>query len=387
MKVKCLLAGLFVGVLTASLFSGCAEKSVAENATTEEAFKLEGRKGEFWEITSDVSVEEALKLESRNHKIVKSMEPLFDAESYNEYGKAIISMKQNKDQVSIDAAVEARNSLVYTSTVEDRIWFLWGDDIPLVDGETYTEEVLDSSKEDAYGSEPIIIKYLLDDPKEAKGNIVLVSGGGFTLRSNFNEGFPAAAKFNELGYNVFILQRRVEPFSQMDIFMDFQRAVRVVRYNAEKEGYGGTDMIAGVGWSGGGATVMGAIDNCYGDLTPVDEGDSDYVPDEIDGVDSDLDVAMIMYGSFDGAIGTENQNWPAFYVCSGTEDSMVSVNGSQKLYDTVKVKVPAMLNLIEGAGHGFGIGLPPATNLAPGADKWPDQADLFMQENLGHSKN
>lgn len=380
MKIKRLLAALFGFVLIVSMFSGCGE-TPGEDSTNVDDFTLEGRKGEIWEITSDMSIDEAIELEKRNYKIVLSMEPLYDADTYSEYYKAYLNMRKNNDQMSVDSAIEARKKLVLTSTVEDRIWFLWGDNIPLVDGETYTEEELDKSQEDAYGAEPFIIKYLLDDPSKAKGNLVIVSGGAFKVRANHSEGYPAAKVFNDLGYNVFLLQRRVEPYSQMDTFMDYQRAVRMVRYYAEKEGYGGQDMIAGVGWSGGGATVMGAIDNCYGDLTPKDEGDSSYVPDDIDGLSSDLDVAMILYGSFDGTIGTANKNWPAFYICTGTADTTVDPVGSQKLYDNVKDKVPALLNLIEGAEHGFGVGTPPSTGIAPGCELWPAQADVFMQEN------
>ena len=207
------------------------------------------------------------------------------------------------------------------------------------------------------------------------------------VRANLTESYPASGVFNDLGYNVFIVQRRVEPYSDTDIFMDYQRAVRMVRYYAEKEGYGGADMIAGIGWSGGGFTVTGAISNCYGDLTQVDIGASNYVTDEIDAVNSDLDVAMIIYGSGGQPISEANTNWPAFYICSGTADHLVPVEGSQKLYDSVKTEVPALLNLIEGAGHGYGVGLPPAVTIVDGCAEWPAQADVFMQENLGHSGN
>ena len=342
----------------------------------------------LWEVSAEGDLEEAIKLEKRNYKIIQSMQPLFEEDSYKLYSKAVSAMKKNQDLDSLNAALQARESLVQIDSVADRIWFLWGEDnMPIVDGESYTEEELDKSQMDAYGSKPLIIKYLLDDPTQAKGNIVAVSGGAMKVRSNGAEGYPAAERFNSMGYNVFLLQRRVEPYSEMDIYMDYQRAVRVVRYYAEKEGYGGTNMIAGVGWSGGGETIMGAIDYCYGNLTPVDEGATSYVPDEIDSINSDLDVAMILYGTQDGAINTDNTNWPAFYICAGTADTTVDPAGSEKLFETVKDFVPAKLNMIEGAEHGFGVGVAPATGQAEGTEDWPDDADVFMQENLGHSGN
>lgn len=384
MKIKWMLLSVLIGVMVMFTFTACKDESTVDATDSPDRRALQ-----FWEITDEMSSEEAYKLESRNYKIIKSLEPLYEEESYKVYKDAISNMELNKDMASVNEAIEARNNLVQTSTVEDRVWFLWGDTIPVVDGEFFTEEELDLSKEDAYGSEPIIIKYLLEDPSKAKGNIILVSGGGFQLRGNKSEGYPAAEVFNDLGYNCFLLQRRVEPYSEMDIFMDFQRAVRMVKFYAEEEGYGGKDMIAGAGWSGGGGTILGAINNCYGNLTPVDIGASNYVSDEIDELNSDLDVAMIIYGAMTGDISSSNANIPAFYICAGTADAMVDPQGSRDLYDNVKDKVPALLNMIEGAPHSFGVGTlgVGGESVSAEAVKWPAQADIFMQENLGHSMN
>ena len=383
MKIKKILITLMVSIFIVFTFTACGETSVEDENSAER------RKLEPWEITEDMSFDEAYKLEKRNFKLIKSIEPLYEEESYSAYKKAVAEMDKNQNKASVDLAVEARENLILTSTIEDRVWFLWGDAIPVMDGENYTEEELDLSMEDAYGSEPIIIKYLLDNPSEAKGNIILVSGGGFAQRGNKSEGYPAAEVFNELGYNCFLLQRRVEPYSEMDIFMDYQRAVRLVKYYVELEGYGGADMIAGTGWSGGGGTILGAINNCYGDLIPNDIGASNYVADEIDEINSDLDVAMIIYGALDPVMNESNTNLPAFYICTGTADAMVDPAGSQTLYDYVSPKVPAILNLIEGAPHTFGVGTIAlgSDGIIPETAEWPSQADEFMQENLGFSEN
>ncbi len=344
----------------------------------------------LWEIPEGATDEEIMNLTVRNYKIIQSFQPLFTEESYKEYSNVYsMKYKRNKDVASAKEAIAAQSVLQQILTVEDGVIFLWGDNVgPMVDGESYTEEELDAAVQDAYGFKPFLIKYLLDDPSTAKGNIIMISGGGMYQRSNPAEGYPAAEIFREMGYNCFLLQRRVEPYVPTDIYMDLQRAIRLVRYYAEVEGWGGQDMIAACGFSGGGATILGAIRNCYGDMLPT-VYDSDYVPDEIDALNSDLDAALIIYGSYNAdGVGTyvgDNPNLPAFYICHGTADDTIPCNNAQELYDLVSGTVPAQLYLVEGAKHGFGPGH--TSTAAEGCKVWPSQADAFMQANKGHSGN
>lgn len=287
----------------------------------------------------------------------------------------------------VTAAVAAREALVQAYSAAERLWFIWdGVEMPLVDGEEFTEEELDKSQMFGYGYEPFAIKYLVEDQSQCKGNIIAVSGGGMLVWSNGSEGYPAAQVFNDLGYNYFLLQRRVGPYSNEDIYMDFQRFVRVVKYHAEKENYGGQDMYAVLGWSGGGGTIMGSIVNdLYGDINPT-KYDSDYVPDEIDAISSDVDVAMIIYGAR-GISTTENENLPAFYICVGSEDGDGPKNSTNLYNQAIELGLPAELYIVEGAPHGFGVGLRPANGAVPGTEVWPYQADEFMQANRGFQKN
>ena len=159
--------------------------------------------------------------------------------------------------------------------------------------------------------------------------------------------------------------------------MDLQRAIRIVRYNAEQEGWGGLDMIAAAGFSGGGGTIMGTVFNCFGDLTPADLGVSGYIPDELDAVNSDLDVAMPIYGAISSLITDKNPNLPAFYIAQGLAGDMVDPQNAQDTYDYVKDLVPAQLYMIPDAKHGFGPGT--SSTAAEGCKLWPGQADEFMQ--------
>ena len=342
---------------------------------------------------------------NRNFRIIQAFELLFTEESYDEYSK-VYSRQFKRSQSFEDAqkVVEAQSVLVQHTSIEDGAWFLWGtnaqDNVngyewftgnvgPVVDGEEaeLTEEALDESHMDGYGQGPVLIKCLLDDPTQAKGNIVLISGGGFIERSNPAEGYAAIPCFNALGYNCFLLQRRVAPFSYEDIAMDMQRAIRLVRYHAEKEGWGGQDMIAAAGFSGGGGTIMAAVRLAYGELTPADEGATSYIPDEIDEVNSDLDVANFAYGVQASLLYTEdNPNWPATYITYGNEDTVEGViEGCTSLYEMIKDAVPAQIYMVDGAHHGFGVGQ--SSNVPEACAQWPIQADAFMMDNKGFSVN
>ena len=339
------------------------------------------------EIPTDADLDTAIRLENRNCKHIQAMKVLLDQESYSAYLNAVTQMKKDKTTELLSAAMEARETLVQVDTAADRLWFIWdGTKMPCVDGEEFTEEELDASQMFGYGYEPFLIKYLVEDQSACKGNIIAVSGGAMKVWANGSEGYPAAEVFNNLGYNYFLLQRRVAPYSNEDIFMDYQRAVRIVKYHAALENYGGQDMFAALGWSGGGFTIMGAINYLYGDITPAIY-DTAYLPDEIDQtISADLDVAMPIYG---GSLNDDcaNPNLPAFFIVHGTADETVDPQSSIDLYNKVKDIVPAELTLIEGAGHGFGVGLSPATGQAPGTELWPAKADAFMQANLNFQQN
>jgi len=362
-----------------------AEEAAEEPAAEEVQADCKDVLEYLWELSPDMSDEDFSKFSVRNFKFVQSIEPMVEAESFNALYKASVHVKQKKEG-SKEEFIEAQKNLVLTQSVADGVYFLWdADNMPCLDGEAFTEEELDNGPLDSYGFIPLLVKCLLDDPTQAKGNLIVVSGGGMSNRSNSGEAYPAIEVFNDLGYNVFVLQRRIRPYSDEDIFMDMQRAIRIVRYYAEKEGWGGQDMIADCGWSGGAGTVMGAVNFLYGDLNPT-KYCSTYVPDEIDAVNSDTDVTMPIYGGHLEE-DCENPNLPAIYTCAGTEDETGAADHIQEMYDAFIARgVPARIDMFEGAGHGFGVGQEGALKGTPECALWPGYADEFMQANLGYSQ-
>ena len=335
----------------------------------------------LWELSEDLSDEEFSKLALRNYKFIQSLELLTDADSFQTLYKANVHLKQKADGAKAEF-IEAQNNIVMNGSVEDQVIFLWDkDNIPAPEGESISEEELDAAPLDGFGFVPFLIKRLLEDPSQAKGNIIAISGGAGSNRSNAGEAYPAVDVFNEMGYNVFVLQYRIAPYSWEDMFMDTQRAVRMVRYYAQQENWGGQDCIAAVGWSAGSMCIAGMINNLYGELNPT-VYDPDYVPDAIDEVNSDLDVAMLIYG---GTIDPDcgNPHIPALYLCVGSEDAIFSVEEIGSMYDMAQERgIPALFHVIEGAGHGFGVGGP---NLPEECAQWPAEADEFLMENKGYA--
>ena len=98
-------------------------------------------------------------------------------------------------------------------------------------------------------------------PSDAKGAeerpfILIVPGGGFVNVWNLTEGWPVAAQFNRLGYNVFILTYQVEGEDRLlDRDMEnIARALRLIRDNEKKFRVRGDRYIT-CGFSAGGYLV------------------------------------------------------------------------------------------------------------------------------------
>lgn len=334
----------------------------------------------LFEVSDEMSDEEYCKIADKNYRVVRNFQLLFTPDSY----KAYIRLHKVNNRENAEKCVEAQDLLVQTRTVADNVWFLWdADNMPSKDGKRPDPETIDAESRLDYAEFiPFVITCLLDDPSSAKGNIILCSGGGFTDRSNGAEAYKTYPIFNDLGYNVFILQRRIAPYPKEDSYMDFQRAIRLVRYYGEQEGWGGMDMIAGVGWSGGTGTLLGCVKSCYGELTPADVYASDYVPDEIDQIRSDMDVVMPIYGV--GPTPAENPHAPAYFIASGSEDTAVTPENTENMYNhLIDAGIPAVRYVFEGAQHGFGPG--GGDKGGEGSENWPYMADEYMMQYKGHS--
>ncbi|MBR3402762.1 MAG: hypothetical protein IKG67_11070 [Parasporobacterium sp.] len=405
---KTLLAIMGMLVITAGMVFAGDQEQVAEADSglqdqqdyPETDVAPQDLKDYLWKVPEGADPEDMVKLVSRNNTIIEDLETFFTEESYKEYQKAFAKFKQNRNTATAEDANAVADVLVQVKPLTGNIVLIWdGQTMPVVDGETITEEGLDKGgRLYSYGYDPRLIKMLAEDPQTAKGNLIILCRNH---SGDAVEGHPAAIAYQAMGYNVFMLAMRSAPYSVDDAAMDLQRAIRLVKKEAAENHYGGQDMIAVASWGGAGTAEMTVFFNMFGNLTPADGYCSSYVPDEIDAISADFDVAVMIYSAFkvldeapeetDGFQGyvvkkeMDNPSLPAFYICTGDLDNTGRYEDSLALYNLIKDQTDCKLTVMTGAGHGFGIGQESAAHITEECKNLLPESDEFMQSHLGYS--
>lgn len=234
---------------------------------------------------------------------------------------------------------------------------LWEKDTPYFD-------------ESAGQSAPALTPFLVNS-KEKRGAVIVLPGGGYAIRAD-HEGAPIAQMINKAGVNAFVCSYRVAPYCQPVETGDALRAVRYVRYHAEKFNIL-PDKIAVLGFSAGGhLAVMTCEHFDYGR----DDGD------EIDKVSSRPDAGIFCYpvvtfrdpythegtrqnlincrnyqleSYFSGELMVPNDMPPAFIWHTAT-DGGVSVENSLMLATAMKMRnIPVELHVFPHGDHGLGL--------------------------------
>lgn len=327
--------------------------------------------------------EERYHTELNAFRFIYNIPTAFEAESFAAYSKAAKALRNmdcsslnEKDLAKLEKIEDARAALVQIASPEEVIWEIWGQNMPVATDKANL--VFDDKSFDNEDFRPFLVPYLVNDQNEAKGNIIVVAGGGYSQRANDGEGYNVAECFRNLGYNCYVLQRRVAPYAKEDIWLDMQRAVRYLRSRAQEFDLGGMDCVVGMGFSGGSGTVLGAVQYCYGDVQPT-VFDPDYVPDAVDAYHSDMDAVCALYGpnvqmyaEYNG-METENQNLPEMFVAAGQLDNTGAGKDSLKLVQSVFDKTKVEFHLFADARHGFSLGL--GNN---NASCWVQMADAFL---------
>jgi len=194
---------------------------------------------------------------------------------------------------------------------------------------------------------------------KVKGAVLVCPGGAFQFRSK-NEGIPVAERLSELGYQSFVVNYRLKPYSMQEGALDLARAVRYVRSHANDLDIN-EKGIAVVGFSAGGILCGELLLNFDGfiDGTAID---SDYVPDELNKISANACAVGMIY-SFYGRLSFAStdvekfkaSDLPPSYFLYGTRDPFVDqfeacVSALQK--SGVQVESHALQDM----PHGFGVG-------------------------------
>ena len=206
---------------------------------------------------------------------------------------------------------------------------------------------------------PYITSFPVPGGTPVKGAVLISPGGAFAFRSDQPEGVEVAEALSALGYQSFVVDYRLRPYTQQEGALDLARAVRFVRAHAEDYSIDADD-IAVMGFSAGGILSGEMLLNFDGmvDGTVLDE---DYVPDTLDGVSADAAACGMIY-SFYGrlSVGTTdvellaNGDLPPTFYCYGTEDPFYEqFLANADAAEEAGVSVERLQ--LDGMPHGFGV--------------------------------
>ena len=211
---------------------------------------------------------------------------------------------------------------------------------------------------DSYDFRPYVTAIPVREGTPVKGAVVLLAGGAFQLRGNYTDTLPTAVHLRELGFQTFIVDYRLRPYTQQEGALDVARAVRFIRKNADAYGID-PDDIAVMGYSAGGIQAGEFFLNFDGEVNGT-ALDPDYVPDELDAIPANASAAGMIY-SFYGRLSVASMDAqalkagdlpPTFY-CYGTEDPFYSQFEAQ--YDLMQeVGVTTKRIVLQDWPHGFG---------------------------------
>lgn len=211
---------------------------------------------------------------------------------------------------------------------------------------------------DAWDFRPYVSAIPVREGVQAKGAVVLMAGGAYQFRGNYTDALPTAAALREDGFQTFIVDYRLHPYTQEEGALDVARAVRFIRKNADVYGID-PDAIAVMGFSAGGIQA-GEFLMHYDEDVNGTSLDSSYIPDELDEIPAHASAAGMIY-SFYGrlSVGNMDSDWlaegnlPPTYYVYGTEDPFYDQFESQ--YDVISsMGIETGRIVLDGWPHGFG---------------------------------
>lgn len=217
---------------------------------------------------------------------------------------------------------------------------------------------------------PYVVTFPVPEGTKIKGAVLICAGGAFQYRSDRNEGTPVAEELSRLGYQSFVVNYRLRPYTQEEGALDLARAVRFVRKNADVYGIDQKD-IAVMGSSAGGILSGEMLINFDGTVNGT-ALDKNYVPDELDAVSADAAAAGMIY-SFYGRLSVASDDvekfkasdLPPTYFCYGTRDPFVSQ--FEKCISALQdAGVSVESDVLQGMPHGYGY----TGGWIPAYDEW-----------------
>ncbi len=212
-----------------------------------------------------------------------------------------------------------------------------------------------------YVESPSLTVHLAPKDKANGCAVVICPGGGYNILAWEHEGVELAEWFNSIGVSAFILAYRVPRRNPDKIhwepMQDVQRAIRKVRFDAEKYGID-TDRIGVLGFSAGGhLTLMSGLQyetECYEAV------------DEADRVSARPNFICPIYAAYMGngfrddraelgELMTVNENTPPTFLAVTWDDKFRAAQAALLFARLKENNVLAEIHGYTKGGHGYGI--------------------------------
>lgn len=207
---------------------------------------------------------------------------------------------------------------------------------------------------------PNLEVFTVADDVQPKGAVMICPGGAFMFRSMQNEGYDIADMLTSMGYQCFVVNYRINPYTMQESATDLQRGIRYVKAHAAEYGIK-PENIALVGFSAGGI-LNGEVLLNWRDLKNGTALDNSYIPDELDKVPVNACAVGMIY-SFYGRLSVSmnnvetlrNANLPPAFYCWGTRDGFAgqftqNANAVEQSGCRVERKI------LQNYPHGYGTG-------------------------------
>jgi acetyl esterase/lipase len=199
---------------------------------------------------------------------------------------------------------------------------------------------------------PAVIPFIPDVANRNGAAVLVVPGGGFTIRAVDHEGVLIAQWFKEHGITAFLLRYRLRPlYGRNDWVKDGQRAMQYIRSHAAEYQIN-PNHIGAIGFSAGA--------NLIADMTLNGAPALVTETDPLDHISSKSDFMILAYGAYrisDLADSLISKKMPPTFMY-GTVEDRSSQTGMLDMYSRLyKARVPVEAHFFQNGIHGTGFAL------------------------------
>ena len=199
---------------------------------------------------------------------------------------------------------------------------------------------------------PAIIPFIPEASKHNGAAVLVVPGGGFTIRAIDHEGVLVAQWLKNHGITAFLLRYRLQPiYTRIDWVKDGQRAVQYIRSHAS-EYHISTNRVGAVGFSAGAHLITDMALNALPEQTDA--------TDPLDRQPTKPDFMILAYGAMRIPLNVDSatlNNVPPTFMYGTAEDSG-SLKGMLELYGRLfQAGVPVESHFFRNGVHGSGFAM------------------------------